>query len=144
MRSLEQIMRYALRPCAIALCLTALGNQVTVAAPTSEIESLTVAFLYNFMKLSEWPSGTDTQELTLCAVQAGDYSIDVDSLAGKNVQDYSLKIKHLVPGDSPSGCQLLFISDDEKPIRVQEWLKNFENSPVLTVSGVPGFLDQAA
>ena len=116
-------------------------NNLSAAAPSSEIQTLTVAFLYNFMKLSEWPAGVADIELTLCIIQASDYTIDLDSLADKEIQGHSLKIKHLAQGDSAQDCQLLFITEEEKPIRVREWLKNIANKPVLTVSGTDEFLD---
>ena len=70
-----------------------------------------------------------------------DYTIDLDSLADKEIQGHNLKIKHLAQGDSAQECQLLFITEEEKPIRVREWLKNIANKPVLTVSGTDEFLD---
>lgn len=114
----------------------------SAAAPSSEIQSLTVAFLYNFMKLSEWPAIAGSTKLTLCVIQAGESFIDIDSLAGKEVQNQPLEIKHLMQGDSVTGCQLVFIPEDEKPIRIHEWLSSMENQPILSVSGTPGFLDQ--
>lgn len=125
----------------LSFCLI-FANNPSTAAPSSEIQALTVAFLYNFLKLSEWPPEALSNELSLCAIQSSDYSINVDSLAGKEIQSATLKIKHLTQGDSADGCQLLYIPEDEKPIRVREWLKTMENKPVLTVSGITGFLDQ--
>ena len=45
-------------------------------------------------------------------------------------------------GDSIEGCQLLYIPEDEKPIRLREWLKIMDKKPLLSVSSTPGFLDQ--
>jgi YfiR/HmsC-like len=142
MRTSERIMRITKTLSILALSVNIIVSHSSAAAPSSEIQSLTVAFLYNFMKLSEWPPETVAKELTLCSVQAGDYSIDVDSLAGKEIQRYILKIRHLTQGDGIEGCQLLYIPEDEKPIRIREWLKIMENKPLLSVSSSPGFLDQ--
>jgi hypothetical protein len=117
-------------------------NHHSLAAPSGEIQTLSVAYLYNFMKLSEWPTKVQTNEFTLCITQEGDFAKELDSLAGKDVQNHTLKIKRLVQGDSARECQLLFLPSEEKPLRMQEWLKILENEPVLTVSDLDGFLDQ--
>ncbi|MBK8817396.1 MAG: YfiR family protein [Methylococcaceae bacterium] len=142
MRKSERIMRITKALSGLMLSASIVTTEPSVAAPSSEIQALTVAFLYNFMKLSEWPPQTITNEFTLCAIQSSDYSIDVDSLAGKEVQSYTLKIRHLMQGDSIEGCQLLYIPEDEKPIRLREWLKIMDKKPLLSVSSTPGFLDQ--
>ena len=135
-------MRLIFALTAVVLSMGMASTHPSQAAPSSsEIQALTVAFLYNFMKLSEWPSESIVNEITLCAIKADDNAIDLDSLADKDIQNYKLKIKHLVPGDTLGGCQLLFIPENEKPIRVREWLKNMENQPVLTVSNITGFID---
>lgn len=117
-------------------------NAPSLAGPTSEIQALTVAFLFNFVKLSEWPPESISSELTLCAVQAGDYTIDIESLAGEEAQSHTIKIKHLMQGDSMEGCQLLYLPEDEKPIRIREWLNKLKNKPILSVSSAPGFIEQ--
>jgi hypothetical protein len=113
-----------------------------LAAPSSEIQTLTVAFLYNFMKLSEWPADASNTEVTLCVTEARNFGQELDTISGKDVQNKPLKIKRLLPGDNPHECQLLFLPSEEKPIRMQEWLKAIENLPVLTVSDKEGFLDE--
>ena len=117
------------------------GN-VSFAAPSSEVQTLTIAFLYNFMKLSEWPAEVSAKELTLCVTEARDFGDELDSIKGKPIQSKTLIFKHLVLGDNPSDCQLLFLPSEEKPIRLHEWLKLVENKPVLTVSDTASFLDQ--
>lgn len=127
---------------AIALVMWFLLANISAAAPTSEIQALTVAFLYNFMKLSEWPDEAVGNELILCVTQARDFGHELDSISGREIQDKTLKVKQLIPGDDPLKCQLLFLPSEEKPLRMQEWLKAIENAPVLSVSDVDGFLDQ--
>jgi YfiR/HmsC-like len=113
------------------------------ATESNEIQTLTIAYLYNFMKLSEWPSKAQASELTLCVTEAGGYAAELEALAGKDVQEgKTLKIKKLLQGDNAQDCQLLFIPDDEKPIRMVEWLKTVEKLPVLTVSNMNGFIEQ--
>jgi hypothetical protein len=111
-------------------------------APSDEIQALTVAYLYNFMKLSEWPAEVQIAEFTLCVTQEDDFAKELESLTGKEAQNHPLKIKRLVQGDDAEQCQLIFISSTEKPLRMQAWLNSLQNLPVLTVSDLDGFLDQ--
>lgn len=135
-------MRLATRLKTVVLVMGMVYSQHSLAAPSGEIQALAVAFLYNFMKLSEWPTGAIPQELTLCITQEGDFAKELDSLAGKEAQNHTLKIKRLVQGDNAQECQLLFLPSEEKPLRMQEWLNTLQDVPVLTVSDQDGFLDQ--
>ncbi len=109
---------------------------------TDELQTLTAAFLYNFMKLSEWPPESIPAEFILCVSESADYGSKLDSIAGKEVQNKPVKIKHLLPGEDASMCQLLFLPNEEKPLRRQEWLKLIDNKPILSVSDVSEFLDE--
>lgn len=126
----------------VALGIAMVYNQHSLASPSSDVQTLAVAYLYNFMKLSEWPTGAASQELTLCITQEGDFAKELDSLTGKEAQNHTLKIKRLVQGDNAQECQLLFMPSEEKPLRVQEWIKTLQDAPVLTVSDQDEFLDQ--
>lgn len=125
-----------------AVLIALLGSNAASATPLTEVQSLTIAFLYNFMKLSEWPSDTRSTELTLCVTEGGEFGAELDSMNGKPVQNRTLKVKRLVLGDNPTDCELLFLPGEEKPIRLHEWLKLIESKPVLSVSDTPHFLDE--
>ncbi len=142
MRQLNRLLGSlkVLRISVLLICL--LGHKAYPAVPVSETPALTVAFLFNFIKLSEWPPDVITSDITLCEFYTDSDTIDLSSLSGKDIQSYRIKIKTLLQGDTIEGCHLLYIPDNEKPIRVQEWLKNIANSPVLTVSSMKGFLDE--
>lgn len=142
MRRPKSFTRLAIALNAIILLVGIVFNQRSAAAPSSEIQTLSVAYLYNFMKLSEWPTETKTNELTLCITQEGDLAKELDSLAGKEAQNHTLIIKRLVQGDDANECQLLFLPSEEKPLRIQAWINTLKDVPVLTVSDLEGFLDQ--
>jgi hypothetical protein len=131
-----------IRQMVVALIIGILGINLSLSAPTSEVQSLTIAFLYNFMKLSEWPTETTGNTLTLCVTEDREFGQELDTIDGKPIQDKTIAVKRLVLGDNPNECQLLFLPSEEKPIRLQEWLRLAATKPILTVSDMPGFLDQ--
>jgi YfiR/HmsC-like len=116
------------------------GSKAFAGQTTSE-QALTVAFLYNFLKFAEWPEGTATNELTFCVTDSATFGDELDTVTGHRVQGKSVRIKRIELGESPRECQLLFLPQEEKPVRIREWLKSTENTPVLMVSNMSEFLD---
>ncbi|NOU42928.1 MAG: YfiR family protein [Methyloglobulus sp.] len=135
--------RHFFRLCATLLLVVVVNTKFCLAVPASdELQTLTVAFLYNFLKLSEWPTKAALTEFTVCVGQASDFGSTLEtSISGKQIQDKPLKVKHLLPGDDASVCQLVFISSEEKPINREKWLKDIDNKPILSVSDSSDFLD---
>ncbi len=112
----------------------------TLSASSSE-QVLTVAFLYNFLKYAEWPEGSVNGEITLCVTDSAAFGDELDAISGRSAQNKIVRIKRIELGESPRECQLLFLSREEKPVRIFEWLKNTANSPILMVSNMSKFLD---
>lgn len=131
-----------LKPRLIALILAiSLGlNTSTASAATSE-QALTVAFLYNFLKFSEWPEGTITGDITLCVTNSAVFGEELDAISGRLAQNKTVRIKHIELGENTRECQLLFLPREEKPVRIREWLKNTASTTTLTVSNMGEFLD---
>jgi hypothetical protein len=117
------------------------GFTTAVANPATSEQALTIAFLYNFLKFAEWPEGTVTDALTLCVADSVTFDQELEALAGRKIQDKTLRIKRIELEENPRTCQLLFIPREEKPVRLQEWLKNTARLPILMVSNKSEFLD---
>lgn len=111
------------------------------AAPATGEQALTVAFLYNFLKFTEWPTGALNGELTLCVTDNAPFGSELDAISGRSAQNKTVRVKRIELGESPGGCQLLFLPREEKPVRIREWLTNTANTPTLMVSNVEEFLD---
>jgi len=85
------------------------GDTVAVAA-------LKAAFLYNFVKFSEWPADAlaPGQRLTMCVV--GDSAV-ADALGqtieGHAIDGHELVVAILKVDDSASACQLLYVSGSQ-------------------------------
>jgi len=121
--------------------IMAAGISTSFAASTTSEQALTMAFLYNFLKFAEWPEGLVTGELTLCVTDSATFGQELDAISGRSAQNKSVRIKRIELSESPRECQLLFISDEEKPVRIREWLKNSANMPILMVGSNGEFLD---
>jgi hypothetical protein len=125
----------------LGIIMAAMVNTPFGATTATSEQTLTLAFLYNFLKFVEWPPGSVTNEITLCVTDSAPFGQELDDLSGRPAQDKTVRIRRLDPGDSPRDCQLLFLPREEKPVRVREWLKMVENSPILMVSNQDEFLD---
>ena len=127
-------------PRLLGLVLAVLTNTAFAAPPISE-QVLTAAYLYNFLKFTAWPEGNAVTELTLCVTDSATFGQELDDISGRLAQNKPVRIRRIDLGESPSGCHLLFLPREEKPIRIREWLKNTENMTTLTVSNMSEFLD---
>jgi len=116
-----------------------LGN-LTVHAQTSMSEyKVKALFLLNFVKYVDWPAG-GSGPITIGILGQDNFN---DSLAnaveGKNINGRAIAIKHLSPGDSLSGCTILFISSSENS-QLSAILGKTSSLPILTVGESESFL----
>lgn len=131
-----------LKPRLIALILAiGLGLDTSAASTANSEQAITVAFLYNFLKFTEWPEGTITGDLMLCVTNSAAFGEELDAISGRLAQNKTVHIKHIELGENTRECQLLFLPREEKPVRVREWLKNTASTTTLTVSNMGEFLD---
>ncbi len=128
-----------LRGLVLAIAVTGIHAPYAISA-TNE-QTLTVAFLYNFLKFAEWPTGTVNGEITLCVTDNAPFGEELDAISGRIAQNKKVRIKRVELGDNPHECQLLFLPREEKPVRIREWLNTTANSPTLMVSNTKEFLD---
>jgi YfiR/HmsC-like len=141
LQPIKSLANDLIRLTAMTLFMAAIAIKPAIATPVSNEQALTVAFLYNFLKFTEWPQGVISNEITLCVSDSAEFGAELDAIAGRPAQNKSVRIMRIELGESAKGCQLLFIPREEKPIRIQEWLKNMGNTPVLMVSNSDEFLD---
>lgn len=129
-----------LLPILLSVGLT-MASKPSFSATTSDEQNLTVAFLYNFLKFTEWPTGTLGNEITLCVSENSGFGEELNAVSGKLAQNKSIRIRRIDLGENQQDCHLLFLSKEENPVRIREWLKNANNTPTLMVSNQSEFLD---
>ncbi len=119
-------------------------NTITIspltAAPAVSENALIAAFLYNFLKFTEWPEGAIKTELVLCTSKNLAFE-ELDAITGRSVQSKPERVKRISVNESPSECQLFFLPREESSEQVRKWLKIVGNRPILIVSNMTEFLD---
>lgn len=106
------------------------------AGETASEGQLKAAYLVNFLKYIEWPTGRQTA--TICLFGRDNLSPYLASYEGKLVSGRELKIKRIASPELLAECQLLFISDAEEA-RFPAVLRWTDRQPILTVSDMENF-----
>ncbi len=120
--------------------ISAFTSPTVLAAPAASEQTLTAAFLYNFMKFTEWPEGVITDHLTLCSTKSLPFE-ELDAINGRSAQSKPVRIKRTSVNEPLDDCQLLYLPREENVEQVRHWLKITGNQPILIVSNINGFLD---
>jgi hypothetical protein len=112
-------------------------------AAASEYQ-LKAAFLFNFVKFTEWPSSafaSATAPVVICVLGEDPFGRTLDDLVkGESINGRPIVVQRLAHGEAPSVCHVLFISRSEKK-ELLPWLQNLMKRPVLTVSDLDGFCE---
>ncbi len=102
------------------------------------------AFLLNFAKFITWPDQTFTspqQPFSFCVLGQDPFGTALTPLQSRTVAHHPIRVHYLKRLADTGTCQMLFIADSEKE-KVRTILKGLENTPVVTVSDIPGFAEQ--
>jgi hypothetical protein len=70
------------------------------------------------------------------------FGADLEKIvAGKTIESRSLQVKYFGEGQTPSDCQILFISSSEKR-RLPQLTEQLRKKSILTVGDMDGFMQQ--
>ena len=86
------------------------------AAETRE-QSLTVAFLYNFARYTEWPHTAElanSESFTFCFEAGASVEPFAARLATRKIKGKALKVTVLAEGDSHSDCQIMYFEKSSR------------------------------
>lgn len=126
---------------ALTLVTTSIFHiSVSMASTSASEQSLIAAFLFNFLKFTEWPDGIATEELKLC-IPEGQIFKELDTLSGRLIQSKRVIIQRVNSREFQGDCQLLYLSREENIDQIHHWLKITDHKPILIVSNVNEFLD---
>ncbi len=108
------------------------------------------AYLYNFGRFVTWPSnpqpqpqaGAQNPVLNICVLGTDPFGPTLDQIvANVEIKKRPLAVLRLSTISSASACSILFVSHSEAS-HLEKDLSSLAQLPVLTVSDIPGFLDQ--
>jgi YfiR/HmsC-like len=110
----------------------------SMQAPDREAQ-LRAAYLLNFIKFVEWPSGVSTDFTTICfAGGDGVREAISTSTAGKPTGIRTFAVRAIGPGESVAGCHLLYVDAAQRG--ASERLAGVNSLPILTVSDARDFI----
>ena len=117
------------------------------AQGVSETEQYRVkaAFLYNFTRFVEWPSGvfdSSDSPIGICVLGQNFFShVLRDTVRGKTVNGRMLIVNVTPDAQSATHCQILFVGASERK-RFGAILGELQTSRVLTVGESDGFIEE--
>lgn len=133
----------------LAVWLLLLAGAADFFSPAAAAQELTApeyqvkaVFLYNFAKLTEWPTnafpGTNTT-FTIGVVGKDPFGTNLETvIRGKTVTGRAIVIARFATVNEIEACQLLFIPRSENG-RLPATLAALADRPVLTVGDAPDF-----
>ena len=103
------------------------------------------AFLYNFTRFIDWPTGAMPEDrFRICVLGDERLAAAVEAMvAGERVQSRPIALLTGTPADGLRGCQILYVAGtDLERTSKGSMLTAVRNAPVLTVGESPAFLSR--
>jgi hypothetical protein len=123
---------------AAILFTMAVSEHLLAESPVGGLDEYQVkaAFLYNFAKFVEWPSGTfvgSKDPITICVYGHDPFGHALEqATAGRAIAGRSLAIRHIASVQEIAGCQILFMGTTESK-RVVSILLDIHAPGILTI-----------
>lgn len=105
-------------------------------------DEVKAAFVYNFAKFVEWPSGKINESINLCILGESPLGFSaLKAIDGRTAQDKPLVTKLLNKSDDLKGCHIVFVAASERN-KMAHLLKIAHQQHALTVSDMGGFTQE--
>jgi hypothetical protein len=147
----RSIVRMLQTVCSIKFTLLAM-LLLTIAAPIQAAPSqpppvssqydVQAVYLFDFAKFVRWPVGAEQETLNFCIAGKKVYADTLTKIvAGEQIDSHPLAVRLVEHPEDEAGCDILFIdATAQEPL--DSLLAAALGKPILTVSDMPGFLDQ--
>lgn len=133
-----------LRARVLPVALVGLAASIAVAQPAATEYEVKAAFVYNFARFVEWPTGTfdaTGNRLVIGVLGKDPFGPVLDAAVGdKKVAGNDLVVRRFPSLESLEPCQILFVAADEQK-QFAEIVAALRGAAVLTVSESEGFLE---
>jgi hypothetical protein len=126
-----------MRTFALATFLCVAAGVVLAQQPTSEYE-IKAAFLYNFVRLVEWPPGAGAGPVVICVARANPFGSALEeTVRGESVAGRAIAVR-VIPQPADD-CDVLFIPAQAA---ARDYLRAVDGEPVLTVGESADFIQR--
>lgn len=133
------------RPLAISMLLLAMiscpGKVSCDENPKPSEYEVKAAYIYNFARYVEWPSGAfqdQSKSIHVCVIGDDPFGPSLTALNGKRVGERSVRIRRNTSLHDVRGCEILFISSSEEE-NLAHIVKAINGALVLTIGDSEGF-----
>jgi hypothetical protein len=111
------------------------------AAGMGQEFEIKAAFLYHLSQFVEWPPRTGERAFTVCVLGADPYGDKLKQLESRRYRNQPMVTAYPQNATLARDCQIVYVGSDLRA-SVPAILKQLRGYPVLTVSSLPGFVDQ--
>jgi hypothetical protein len=127
---------------AILSCCTAWPSRAALSADgqTREYE-IKAAFIYQLSQFADWPTRRGERTFNVCVLGADPFGGNLKSLESRTHFNQPLVAAYLQSATLARDCGIVYLADDQRG-NVPAILSQLRGYPVLTVSSLPGFVDQ--
>jgi hypothetical protein len=126
----------ALRLGVLLACASACAGARGATLTEANREDLKAAFLFNFVKFTEWPAGAlggDGQPFIIGVLDEPELATALQSLlAGKRVMQRPIAVRSLDHPPDPTGCHVIFVGSRGAG-EIEALLTSVRDQPVLSV-----------
>lgn len=111
------------------------------AEPNGADARLKAAFVFNFLKFTDWPNEAATAPLTLCVSNA-DSKLEAafNALNGLNVNGHALRVVFILAVANPQNCHVLYVKQGGVPIALKPLANTLPS--LLTVGDAEDFIEE--
>lgn len=134
------------RPITHRLCaawwLAALGCQAVPAlAQSSNPESLKAEVVYRLLMFVNWPPEREANErqIQFCIAGDGHFEYALQTLAGRNIRQFTISVRRLIRPDGSAGCHVLYLPAPKSALSLLP-----TDGSTLVISDAAGMLEHGA
>jgi hypothetical protein len=126
----------------LALFLFAGFGAQSCRAELTELQ-IKSAYVFNFIKFVEWPAEAVKRgsRINLCVIGNDEMRASLASLNGRKAGEYEIRTVPHSDISALNACHVLYIGEQEQR-RVVPIIKSLGDTPVLTISDIPGFAER--
>jgi hypothetical protein len=104
-------------------------------------QEIKAGLLYNFLKYTQWPPEHANRAAVVCLIGGDPFGGHLQPMAGRTVNQHSIKIRNLESVKNVDGCSLLYVNATEES-GWSQLQKVLAEKDVLTVSDFDGFAEK--